>query len=45
MKIIDFTLSWRHDNEVDQPISSIVGTLYYVVPEVLLGKYDKVCNL
>lgn len=45
VKIIDFGLSRRHDNRVDRPITSIVGTPYYIAPEVFLRKYDKACDL
>jgi serine/threonine protein kinase len=45
MKIINFGLSRSHDDRVDLPMSSIVGTPHYIAPEVLLGKYDKACNL
>jgi serine/threonine protein kinase len=45
IKIINFGLSWRHDNRADQPITSIIGMPYYIAPEVFLRKYDKACDL
>jgi len=45
IKLIDFGLSRSHDDRIDPPMSSIVGTTYYIAPEVLLGKYDKACDL
>ena len=45
VKIIDFGLSKRHNEIVDRPMSSIVGTPYYIAPEVLRKRYDKSCDL
>jgi serine/threonine protein kinase len=45
IKIIDFGLSRRHSDKVEPPMSSVVGTPYYIAPEVLLKKYDKSCDL
>lgn len=40
IKIIDFGVS-RQYFKVNDDLNSIVGTPYYVAPEVLSGKYDK----
>ena len=45
VKIIDFGLSQRHNENVDRPMSSIVGTPYYIAPEVLRKRYDRSCDL
>jgi serine/threonine protein kinase len=45
VRIIDFGLSSRHDPDTDAPMSSLVGTPYYIAPEVLLGRYDRRCDL
>ena len=45
IKIIDFGLSRRHSDGVEPPMSSVVGTPYYIAPEVLLKKYDKSCDM
>ncbi|KAL3775698.1 hypothetical protein ACHAW5_007586 [Stephanodiscus triporus] len=45
VKIIDFGLSRKHIANVEQPMSSFVGTPYYIAPEVLQKKYDKSCDL
>ncbi|KAL3806186.1 hypothetical protein ACHAXA_011735 [Cyclostephanos tholiformis] len=45
VKIIDLGLSRKHFSDVDRPMSSIVGTPYYIAPEVLLRKYDKACDM
>lgn len=44
VKLIDFGLSVRHPPG-RRPISSVVGTAYYMAPEVLAGKYDRACDL
>jgi serine/threonine protein kinase len=45
VKIIDFGLSRRHNEVVDRPMSSLVGSPYYVAPEVLRKRYDRSCDL
>ena len=43
IKLIDFGLSRKYDKE--QKMHSILGTPYYVVPEVLQGEYDEKCDI
>jgi len=46
IKIIDFGLARKHfGNRGEPPMSNIVGTPYYIAPEVLGRKYDKSCDL
>jgi serine/threonine protein kinase len=45
IKIIDLGLSRKHHDGIDRPMSSLVGTPYYIAPEVLLRKYDRACDL
>lgn len=49
IKLIDFGLSKRYgQNQLDHPkekMHTIVGTPYYVAPEVLRGNYDFSCDL
>ena len=45
VRIADFGLSRRHDADADRPMSSLVGTPYYIAPAVLLGRYDASCDL
>jgi serine/threonine protein kinase len=45
VKIIDLGLSRRHILDVEGPMSSFVGTPYYIAPEVLNKKYDKSCDV
>lgn len=44
IKIIDFGLARTH-RRGDPPMTSIVGTPYYIAPEVLRRRYDKSCDL
>jgi serine/threonine protein kinase len=44
VKLIDFGLSRKHA-EGESPMSSFVGTPYYIAPEVLNKKYDRSCDL
>jgi serine/threonine protein kinase len=44
VEIIDFGLSRKH-RAGEQPMSSIVGTPYYIAPEVLRKRYTKSCDL
>jgi len=43
LKIIDFGLSCRFEG--NQTLSTRAGTPYYVAPQVLSGKYDRMCDL
>lgn len=43
LKIIDFGLSCRFEN--NQSLSTRAGTPYYVAPQVLSGRYDRMCDL
>ena len=45
VKLIDLGLSRRHDPRIDGPMSSFVGTPYYIAPEVLAKRYDKSCDV
>ena len=38
IKLIDFGLSRKHDESAEPPMSAIVGTPYYIAPEVLQKK-------
>lgn len=44
IKIIDFGLGRKHKSELDE-LHSIVGSPYYVAPEVLEGNHDKKCDI
>jgi len=44
IKLVDFGLSIRHPED-EAPLSSIVGTSYYMAPELLEGSYDRSCDL
>lgn len=45
IKIIDFGLSRKHYGRIGEaPMSTVVGTPYYIAPEVLRRKYDKSCD-
>lgn len=44
--MIDFGLSKRFQNiDEAQKMKTVVGTPYYVAPEVLKGNYDKSCDI
>jgi len=45
IKVIDFGLSCEHRGGFEPPMSTVVGTPYYIAPEVLKGRYDKSCDL
>jgi len=44
-KLIDFGLSKRYSKGETDKMSTVVGTPYYVAPEVLQGKYHKECDV
>ncbi len=43
IKLIDFGLSRKYNS--DEKMHTILGTPYYVAPEVLKGNYDEKCDL
>ena len=43
IKIIDFGLARKHDEE--SPMRTVVGTPYYIAPDVLKKSYNKSCDL
>ena len=43
IKIIDFGLSRKYSKDVK--LHSVLGTPYYVAPEVLKGNYDQKCDI
>ena len=43
IKIIDFGLSRKYS--ADQKMHTILGTPYYIAPEVLKGNYDEKCDI
>ena len=46
VKLIDFGLSKRFsEEETVEKMHTVVGTPYYVAPEVLKGNYDKSCDI
>lgn len=46
IKIIDFGLARKHFGSLGEPpMTTIVGTPYYIAPEVLRKSYDKSCDL
>jgi len=45
IKIIDFGLSRKHFDTFEPPMTSVVGTSYYIAPEVLCKTYDRACDL
>jgi len=45
VKVIDFGLARKHDSGLEPPMTTLVGTPYYIAPEVLRKKYDKSCDL
>mmetsp|Transcript_21997 Transcript_21997/g.39688 ORF Transcript_21997/g.39688 Transcript_21997/m.39688 type:complete len:409 (+) Transcript_21997:103-1329(+) len=45
IKLIDFGLSRKHRTNNEAPMTTIVGTPYYIAPEVLRRRYDKSCDV
>lgn len=46
IKIIDFGLARKHYGSLGEPpMKTVVGTPYYIAPEVLRRKYDSSCDL
>mmetsp|Transcript_28197 Transcript_28197/g.20397 ORF Transcript_28197/g.20397 Transcript_28197/m.20397 type:complete len:158 (-) Transcript_28197:764-1237(-) len=45
VKLIDFGLSKSFKDKNLQKMKTIVGTPYYVAPEVLKGNYDQSCDI
>lgn len=45
LKLIDFGLSAKFGENADKPMNTIVGTPYYVAPEVLVGTYGPECDI
>lgn len=45
IKLIDFGLAYKFGKDKDSEMHSIVGTPYYIAPEVLLNKYGPECDL
>lgn len=45
LKLIDFGLATLHDPEVDVPLSELVGTPFYLAPEVLKEQYSGACDM
>ena len=46
VKLIDFGLSKRFSTKDEtEKMKTVVGTPYYVAPEVLKGSYDKRCDV
>jgi len=44
IKLIDFGLSTRHPRQ-SKPLTTSVGTSYYMAPELLDGSYDRSCDM
>lgn len=45
IKIIDLGLSRKHYDGIEPKMNNVVGTPYYIAPEVIRKKYDKSCDL
>ena len=45
--LIDFGLSKRYDDHLHRPqhMHDVVGSSYYIAPEVLEGNYDDACDM
>lgn len=44
LKIIDFGTSHRFQSE-DEELEGVIGTMFYMAPEVFLGKYTNKCDI
>eukprot|EP00581_Thalassiosira_minuscula_P008281 CAMPEP_0183701868 /NCGR_PEP_ID=MMETSP0737-20130205/104_1 /TAXON_ID=385413 /ORGANISM="Thalassiosira miniscula, Strain CCMP1093" /LENGTH=414 /DNA_ID=CAMNT_0025928361 /DNA_START=176 /DNA_END=1420 /DNA_ORIENTATION=+ len=44
IKLIDFGLSTRHPPQC-KPLTAVVGTSYYMAPELLRGSYGRSCDI
>ena len=44
IKLIDFGLARKYDHSKEK-MSSVLGTPYYIAPEVLKGEYDSKCDV
>mmetsp|Transcript_84007 Transcript_84007/g.125922 ORF Transcript_84007/g.125922 Transcript_84007/m.125922 type:complete len:360 (-) Transcript_84007:97-1176(-) len=45
VQLIDFGLATTHDEEYDAPLNRVVGTPFYMAPEVLKKSYTKACDI
>ena len=45
IKLIDFGLSKIIDTKSSHQMKSLVGTPYYMAPEIIKGVYDKKCDI
>jgi Serine/threonine protein kinase len=45
LKLIDFGLSHKQSKCLSNSMKSLVGTLYYVAPEVIDKKYNEKCDI
>lgn len=45
MKLIDLGLSHKFDAGEERVMEDLVGTAFYVAPEILEGKYGMECDL
>lgn len=45
LQLIDFGFAVTHDDCYDAPLSDLVGTPYYMAPEVLKRSYNKACDM
>lgn len=45
IKLIDFGFSKRFGKEYEKKMHALVGTPYYIAPEVIKGEYDFKCDV
>lgn len=43
IKIIDFGTAVKINKE--KPLEGMIGTMYYIAPEVISGQYDEICDV
>lgn len=43
LKLIDFGIAFQRED--DLPLTSRVGTAYYIAPEVILKRYNEQCDI